>query len=187
MGRKVKVVLPKLEVKEIDFCNKKIKIYTIISIENYEKILSDIKSTIIYNNDVEDKYGLLHIRYIKDVLDLCTNIDTSDFTAEDLNSDLFVELLDTNISNFYKVQKYIEKEYEKWLLENCFGILGDKMPTTKEIEESMKNISETINNLPSDKLELISKSIVWNNMPALGNQVAPASHKEVTDNTISEA
>ena len=43
----------------------------------------------------------------------------------------------------------------------------------------MKNLSETIDNLPEDKLELISKSIVWNNMPALGQQVAPAEHKPI--------
>ena len=40
----------------------------------------------------------------------------------------------------------------------------------------MKKLSETIEKLPEDKLELISKSIVWNNMPVLGNQIAPAEH-----------
>ena len=53
------------------------------------------------------------------------------------------------------------------------------MPTAKELEESMDKILKTINELPTDKLELISKSIVWNQMPALGAIAAPAKHEEV--------
>lgn len=176
MSRKVKITLPKKNINEVDFCNKKVKINDLISIEDYEKILEDIKLTILYNSEVEDKYGLLHIRYIKDVLDLCTNIDTSEFEAEDLNSFLLYELLSKNIINFHRVQSYIDKEYDKWILENCFGILGNKLPNSADMEKSMKNLVDAINELPKDKLELISKSIVWNNMPALGNAVAPASH-----------
>lgn len=183
MGRKVKITLPKFDIKEIEFCDKNVKINTHITLENYEKILEDIKVTILYNNDVEDKYGLLHLRYIKDILDLCTNIDTSNLEGEDLNSHLFTDLLCSNIDNFFDIQVYLEKEYDKWMLENCFGILGNKLPSTKDMEKSMKNIAETIENLPEDKLELISKSIVWNNMPALGKQVAPATHVEL----VSEA
>ena len=49
----------------------------------------------------------------------------------------------------------------------------------EEIETSVENISKMIENLPKDKLELISKSIVWNQMPALGAIAAPAKHEEV--------
>lgn len=179
MGRKVKIILPKFDVKEVEFCDKNVKINTHITLENYETILEDIKSTILYNNEAADKYGLLHLRYIKDILDLCTNIDTSSLEGEDLSSQLFVDLLCDNIDNYYGVQEWIEKEYNRWMIENCFGVLGNKLPSSSDMEKSMKNIAETIENLPEDKLELISKSIVWNNMPALGKQVAPATHVEL--------
>ena len=45
----------------------------------------------------------------------------------------------------------------------------------------MNKLAETIENLPEDKLELIGKSIVWNNMPALGQQILPAEHKSTTE------
>ncbi len=179
MGRKVKIILPKYDIKEVEFCDKNVKVNAHITLGNYETILEDIKSTILYNNEVEDKYGLLHLRYIKDILDLCTNIDTSNLEGEDLSSQLFIDLLRDNIDNYRDVQECIEKEYDKWVMENCFGVLANKLPTTKDMEQSMKNIADTIENLPEDKLELISKSIVWNNMPALGKQVAPATHVEL--------
>ena len=76
--------------------------------------------------------------------------------------------------------KSLEKEYDKWVIENCFGIIANKLPTAAEMEASMAKLSETIENLPDDKLELIGKSIVWNNLPALGQQIAPASHISTT-------
>ena len=84
--------------------------------------------------------------------------------------------------HIYKLSKdYLEKEYDKYIMENCFGIIAAKMPTAKELEESIDKISKTINELLTDKLELISKSIVWNQMPALGKLTAPAEHQVIAE------
>lgn len=179
MARKVKIVLPKMELQEIKIGEKTVKIDSYITLEKYEQILEDIKETILYNSDIIDKYGLLHARYMKDVLELCTNIDISSMSGEDFNSPFLRETLFNNIDNFYDIEGYLEKEYDKWVIENSFGILSQSIPNSQDMEKSMEKLAETINNLPSDKLELISKSIVWNNMPALGNQIAPATHNSV--------
>lgn len=179
MSRRVKISLPKIETKEIKIQDKTVKIDQYITIEKYEQILEDIKETILYNNDISDKYGLLHARYIKDLLDLCTNIDTSSMSGEDFNSPFFVDMFYDNIDNFYDIQSYLEKEYDKWVIENSFSILGNSIPNSQDMEKSMKKLAETINNLPDDKLELIGKSIVWNNMPMLGKQIAPATHNSI--------
>lgn len=176
MGRKVKITLPKIEDAEVAIGDKKVKINGYINLKQYDTILDDIKSVILYNKEIEDKYELLHVRIIKDVLELCTNIDTSNLEGEDLNSPYLKDILVENIINFKDIECYIEKEYEKWVMENCFGILAHNLPSSDDMEKSMKKLSETIENLPEDKLELISKSIVWNNIPTLGQQVAPALH-----------
>ena len=162
MGRKVKITMPEISQKEIEISGKSVKINSLISLENYETI-------------AEDK-----MRYIKDVLELCTNIDTTDLEGEDFNKIYAAGFLAENIINFNDTLKSLEKEYDKWVIENCFGIIANKLPTAAEMETSMAKLSETIENLPDDKLELIGKSIVWNNLPALGQQIAPASHISTT-------
>lgn len=179
MSKKIKISIPKIEQKEVEICGVKVKIDSKISLEKYGKISEDIKNLILYNSEVVDKYAMLRVRFIRDTLDLCTNIDISELSAEDFNSAEFEELIYSNIDNAYEVQDYLEKEYEKWVMENCFGVIAAKMPTAKEIETSVENISKMIENLPKDKLELISKSIVWNQMPALGAIAAPAEHEEI--------
>lgn len=176
MGNKIKITLPKNTQKEVEFYDKIVKIDDYISLEKCDTIISDIKSMVLYNSEIENKFALIYPRYIKDVLDLCTNIDTAELGGEDLNSPVLEELLKTNLINFERIYECAKKEYEKWVIENSFGSLGNKLPTPQEMEESMKKLSETIENLPEDKLELISKSIVWSNMPVLGNQIAPAEH-----------
>lgn len=176
MGRKIKITLPENTQKEVEFCDKIVKIDNYISLEKCDTIISDIKSTVLYNSEIENKFVLIYPRCIKDILDLCTNIDTTGFDGEDLNSPELNKLLVENLDNFWQIYECVEKEYEKWVIDNSFGSLGNKLPTPQEMEESMKKLSETIENLPEDKLELISKSIVWNNMPVLGNQIAPAEH-----------
>ena len=179
MLKKIKISIPKIEQKEVEICGVKVKIDSKISLEKYGKISEDIKNLILYNSEVVDKYAMLRVRFIRDVLELCTNVDISKLSAEDFNSAEFEELIYSNIDNAYEIQDYLEKEYDKYIMENCFGIIAAKMPTAKELEESMDKISKTINELPTDKLELISKSIVWNQMPALGAIAAPAKHEEV--------
>lgn len=181
MARRVKIILPKTEVREIEIGEKKVKIDSYISIEKYETILEDIKSNVLYNNEINDKYALMNLRYIKDILDLCTNIDTQDIDAEDLNSSYLKSILIDYIDNFLTIEDYIKKEYDKWVMENCFGLLAKSIPSAKEMEESMDKLGQTIENLPQDKLEMIAKSIVWNNMPALGGVVAPAEHKVIAE------
>lgn len=181
MGRRIKITLPENTQREIKFGDKTIKISSYISLEQCDTIISDIKATILYNSEIENKFSLIYPRYIKDVLDLCTNIDTTELSGEDLNSPVLGEILKSNLINFERIYECIKKEYEKWVMENCFGILANKIPDSKDMEESMNKLAETIENLPEDKLELISKSIVWNNMPALGQQIAPAEHKSTTE------
>ena len=179
MGRRIKITLPENTQQEVKVGEKIVKIDSYISLEKCDTIISDIKSMVLYNSEIENKFALIYPRYIKDVLDLCTNIDTAELGGEDLNSPALEELLKTNLINFERIYECIKKEYDKWVMENCFGILAHKLPSVEDMEKSMKNLSETIDNLPEDKLELISKSIVWNNMPALGQQVAPAEHKPI--------
>lgn len=181
MANKVKISVPKIEKKEVDFLDKKVKIDDRISLEKYGKISEDIKSVILYNPEVSDKFAMLRVRFIRDVLDLCSNIDISELDGEDFNSTELEDLVYSNIDNAYEIKDYLEKEYDKYIMENCFGIIAAKMPTAKELEESMDKISKTINELPTDKLELIGKSIVWNQMPALGKLTAPAEHQVMAE------
>ena len=179
MLKKIKISIPKIEQKEVEVCGVKVKIDSKISLEKYGKISEDIKNLILYNSEVVDKYAMLRVRFIRDVLELCSNIDISKLSGEDFNSTELEDLVYSNIDNAYEIKDYLEKEYDKYIMENCFGIIAAKMPTAKEIETSIENISKMIENLPKDKLELISKSIVWNQMPALGAIAAPAKHEEV--------
>ena len=181
MLKKIKISIPKIEQKEVEICGVKVKIDSKISLEKYGKISEDIKNLILYNSEVVDKYAMLRVRFRRDVLELCSNIDISKLSGEDFNSTELEELVYSNIDNAYEVKDYLEKEYDKYIMENCFGIIAAKMPTAKELEESMDKISKTINELPTDKLELISKSIVWNQMPALGKLTAPAEHQVIAE------
>lgn len=181
MGRRVKITLPENTQREVEFGGKIVKVDSYISLEKYDTIISDIKSTVLYNSEIENKYAFVFVRYIRDVLDLCTNIDVTELSGEDFNSPAILDLLESYIRNFTDMESFIEKEYDRWVMENCFGILANKIPDSKDMEESMNKLAETIENLPEDKLELIGKSIVWNNMPALGQQIAPAEHKSITE------
>ena len=179
MGRRVKITLPENTQKEVTVGEKAIKIDSYISLEKYDTIINDIKEVVLYNPKIENKYAFVFMRYIRDVLDLCTNIDITELSGEDFNSPVILDMLESYIRNFTDVESFIEKEYDRWVMENCFGILAKKIPDSKDMEISMNKLAETIEKLPEDKLELISKSIVWNNIPALGQQVAPAEHKNI--------
>ena len=86
MSKKIKISIPKIEQKEVEVCGVKVKIDTIISLEKYEKISEDIKNIILYNSEVSDKFAMLRVRFIRDVLELCSNIDISELSGEDFNS-----------------------------------------------------------------------------------------------------
>lgn len=179
MGRRVKITLPENTQKEVTVGEKTIKIDSYISLEKYDAIINDIKEVVLCNSKIENKYAFVFMRYIRNVLDLCTNIDITELSGEDFNSPVILDMLESHIRNFTDVESFIEKEYDKWVMENCFGILAKKIPDSKDMEISMNKLAETIEKLPEDKLELIGKSIVWNNMPALGKQIAPAEHKTI--------
>lgn len=176
MEEKIKIELPKTKTKTVEFCGQKVKVKTHISPDDSAEILNDLKKKILDNTEVEDKMVTLDIRFIQDVLYLCTNIDTADFTSEDYSSIKIDNFLYDYIDNYYTVFEYVQRLYEQWVIENSFGILGGKMPSAEEMEESMDAISKAVNDMPTDKLELIAKSITWNNMPTLGAQIAPAEH-----------
>lgn len=176
MANKVKLEIPKMKTKTIEFLGKNVKINDHILMDNYSVIVNDIRNNILYNDEVIDKYALLKMRMNKDILDLCTNVNTEDMTADELASNEIGDLLADNIVNYIDVINWLNKEYDKFILENSLGALGNKMPSSAEMEKSMNSIAKTINELPEDKLELLAKSIVWNNAPALGQQIAPAEH-----------
>lgn len=178
MEEKVKISIPKVEIKEIDFCGQKIKMYSFITLENASTIIKDLKEHILYNEEIKDKYLFLQARFIRDVLELCTNIDVSELDGEDFCSPKIENLL-VEIDNFDIIEQSIDKEYDKWVIDNSFGLLSSSLPSAKDMDASMEKLAKTIEDLPEDKLELISKSIVWNNMPALGQQVAPATHNNL--------
>lgn len=178
MKNKIKVKIPKGNQIEVELLGKTVKIDSRVSLEKCEKIYKDIKEVIFQNSEIEEKFAMLKIRLIRDIIDLCTNIDISELEGEDFNSQEFSDLVYENIENIYQIEENLAKEYDKWVMENCFGFLATKLPTAKELEESFGKISETVKDLPTEKLELIAKSIVWNNAPALGSVVAPATHIE---------
>lgn len=175
MEDKVKIEFKVEEPKEVEFCGVKVKIKN-ISLEDYGTILEDLKENIFYNNNLEDKYYALQLRLIKNIVSLCTNIDTESLNAEDYGRFELSNLLLNNIDNYTEVYDAIKAEYEESVLENCFGIIARKTPSAKSMEKSMDKLVESINNIDSEKLDLVAKSIVWNQMPALGTKIAPADH-----------
>lgn len=175
MEDKVKIEFKVEEPREIEFCGVKVKIKN-ISLEDYGTILEDLKENIFYNNNLEDKYYALQLRLIKNVVSLCTNIDTESFSVEDYGRVELATLLVNNIDNYFEVNDAIIAEYKKSVLEDCFGIIAKKVPSAKSMEKSMDKIVESINNIDPEKLDLVAKSIVWNQMPALGTKIAPANH-----------
>lgn len=175
MEEKVKIEFKVEEPKEIDFCGVKVKVRN-ISLEDYGTILEDLKENIFYNNNLEDKYYALRLRFIKNIVTLCTNIDTESLSAEDYGRNELWGLLFDNIDNYIEIDNSIEAEYKKVVLENCFGIIAKRVPSAKSMEKSMDKLVESINNIDSDKLDMVARSIVWNQMPALGRTIAPAEH-----------
>lgn len=173
---KVDIKLSKNKKHTVKIGDISVKVDKYISLEKYETILEDIKTSIFYNSEVIDKVHMKDLRFIRDVIELCTNINVDSLDGEDFMSpELLCSLID-GIENYNIIKKYIDKEYDRFILENCFGVLSGKLPNVQDMENSMNKLSETINDLPNDKLELIAKSIVWNNMPALGNKITPANH-----------
>lgn len=181
MEEKIKIKLNKSQKKEAELNGIKIKVDTFISIENYEIILSDIKTNIFYNTEITDKVHMMDLRLIRDILELCTNVDIENLNSEDLFSSELRDFLMDNIDNFWYISDNMLKEYDRFVIENSFGILANKLPNAKEMEESTKKITDMIENLPEDKLELIAKSIVWNNAPVLGGIAAPVDHIKSED------
>lgn len=175
MEEKVKIKFKVKEPKEVEFCGVKVKIKN-ISLEDYGTILEDLKENVFYNDNLEDKYYVLQLRFIKNIISLCTNIDTESLNAEDYSRDELGELLFDNIDNYIEVDNAIRAEYEKSVLENCFGIIAKKVPSAKSMEKSMNKIVESINNIDPERLDLVAKSMVWSQMPALGKTIAPAEH-----------
>ena len=89
MEEKVKIKLNKSKKKEAELNDIKIKVDTLISIENYETILNDIKANVFYNTEITDKVHVLDLRLIRDTLELCSNVDVESLDSEDLFSGVF--------------------------------------------------------------------------------------------------
>lgn len=177
MEEKVKIELNPIEMVECELNGIKVKVQKNISAEQYETILKDIKNVVFYDNEIEDKVSAFDIRFIRDVLDFCTNIDISTMTLDDFISIDIIDFLWINIGNYTYLLENVQKEYDKFVMENCFGVLAKKMPSAKDMQITFDKLGDTINNMDSDKLEMIAKSITWNQMPTLGQKIAPAIHE----------
>lgn len=174
MKEKIMKMIP--EDIEVDDTGIKVKEY--IDLNTYVSILEDIKNNVFYNSEVNDKSILMELRYIQDVIEKCTNLKDEVVEPEDLYNPYLKDFLSQNIDNFDEIFSRIEKEYDRYVMQNCFTIVANRMPSAEEMEKSGKSLVEMIENLPEDKLELIAKSIAWNQAPALGNVVAPIKKVE---------
>lgn len=118
----------------------------------------------------------MYLRYIYNVLELCSNIDMENIESSILLDIEVFNVLAQNISNFNILYDILKSELQNYTVKMGFGMVADSMPSSEDMEKSMEVISKTVENIPQDKLELIAKSIAWNQSPALGGLVAPVEH-----------
>lgn len=182
MKEKIMKMIP----EEIKFGNTNIKIKEYIDLNTYVDILEDIKKNVFYNSDVKDKSILIELRYIQDIIEKCTNLKDEIVEPEDFFNPYLKKNLSENIINFDEIYSKIEKEYDRYIMENCFTIVANKMPSADEMEKSGNALVKMIKEIPDDKLELVAKSIAWNQSPILGNTIAPIK-KVQPEQIISEA
>ena len=174
MKEKIMKIIP----DEIEIDGTGIKVKEFIDFNTYVSILEDIKKNVFYNSNAEEKSILMELRYIQDVIEKCTNLKDEIVEPEEFYNPYLKDFLAKNIDNFEEVFLRIEKEYDRYVMENCFTIVANRMPSAEEMEKSGKSLIEMIENIPEDKLELIAKSIAWNQAPVLGNMVAPIKKVE---------
>lgn len=174
MKEKIMKIIP----DEIEIDGIGIKVKEFIDFNTYVSILEDIKKNVFYNSDAEEKSVLMELRYIQDVIEKCTNLKDEIVEPEEFYNPYLKDFLSTNIDNFDEVFSRIEKEYDRYVMENCFTIVANRMPSAEEMEKSGQSLIEMIKEIPEDKLELIAKSIAWNQSPVLGNMIAPVQKVE---------
>lgn len=179
---KIKITLPtEEEYIEVEFCGANISIKQNISLEEQAIIIRDIKENILYNDEIEDKFVYINARIIRDLLEMATNIDVEEISLNDCNLQIFEDLFYENCKSYWHILDCVDFEYRKWIIENGFGLVAAKTPSGEEMNASIDKLSQALKDLPEDKLELIAKSIVWNNAPALGATVAPVEHVKQGD------
>ena len=174
MKEKIMKIIP----DEIEIDGTGIKVKEFIDFNTYVSILEDIKKNVFYNSNAEEKSILMELRYIQDVIEKCTNLKDEIVEPEEFYNPYLKDFLAKNIDNFEEVFLRIEKEYDRYVMENCFTSVANRMPSAEEMEKSGKSLIEMIKNIPEDKLELIAKSIAWNQSPVLGNMIAPVQKVE---------
>lgn len=177
MEDKIKIEFKVENPKEVEFCGTVVKIRE-MSVEDYEYILADIINTVMANEELENKMFYIELRAIRDIAELCTNIDVSDIEINRFISggQIYSLLCENMVTDIKGIINNIKKEYELYHLKDCFGIIAKKVPNAKQMEKSVNNMVEAINTMDKDRLELLAKSIVWDKAPALGQMIAPAQH-----------
>ena len=162
---KVKIELNRITEKEISYNGVIIKIKNFIDIETYEIVLADIMKNIILNAEIDNKISNIKIRFAKDILELLTNIDVSDFVADDYFSSDIIEVLTLNINNYSECLGNVLKEYDVYQNKVGFGFIASKVPSEDGIKDIINNISNMVQNMDSNKLETILKGVAFDKMP----------------------
>ncbi len=174
---KVKINLNKMATNEIEYNGVKIAIKNYIDIETYETALDDIMNTIILNDNIENKISVIQIKFAKCVMDLLTNIDTLEFTADDYFATDIIDILKDNILNYSSCLENIIKEYELYQTRLGFGLIASKVPSESGMKDIVSDISNMIQNMDTKKLETILKGIAFDKMP-LANFISNTAKKD---------
>jgi len=175
---KIKIIINKITPKEIKYNKVKITMNNYISIENYEVLLNDIMNTIILNNEITDKIANIEIRFAKGVLDLLTNVDTSDLTADDYFSSDLIKVMENNIGNYSKCLENILKEYTVYQTKVGFGMIASKVPSEDGMSNVINSIGTMVKEMDTDKLQILLKGIAFDKMP-LANFLTGAKKGEI--------
>jgi hypothetical protein len=174
---KVKVKLNKTIPNEVEYNGVKIDILNYISIENYEILLNDIMNNIILNENIDNKISNIQIRFAKCIMELLTNIDISEFTADDYFATDIIDILKSNILNYSLCLDNIIKEYSIYQTRLGFGLIASKVPSEDGMKNIVSDITNMIQNMDTAKLETILKGIAFDKMP-LANFISNISKKD---------
>jgi len=174
---KIKITINKITRKEIEYNDVKFVTDNYVSIENYEILLNDIMSTIILNTEIEDKISNIQIRFAKGIMDLLTNIDTSELKADDFFASDIINILKENICNYSICLDNILKEYQVYQNKNGFGLIASKVPSEDGMKNVIDNISNMVKEMDPEKIQTLLKGIAFDKMP-LANFINNASKKD---------
>lgn len=167
---KIKIKLKEIKDINLKYNGYKITLKSYIGFEQYEIIFNDITENVIKNDEITDKISMIKIRFAKDVLELITNVDNSEFDLNDYFATDIVNILSNNIKNYDSCLKNIMEEY------NLYSNLKNT-PSAKEINNVIGNITKMVEEIDDEKLNTILKGIAFDKMP-LANFISKSNKKE---------